>query len=238
MVNSAEFLSHVLEAVIDSAGFVEPVAALVRAENVRIADDRAKIEDRCRKFVEAGVKLDPTPMSPTQSEPPSRPPSVVSEDPRTNPEAYHFASSSPSSGSDWFVTTAKDAKDGNRLARANARYPPMVKPAAVEGLKVIKPVNELFADAIDYHDYHLIKQSARYDDDDGNELSKMLKKTAVQMKDRTFSAKDSSQLFRFYKTLKPPATHSMCMKASLCGCLNISRRVPSKPASRPGLHCR
>lgn len=52
---------------------------------------------------------------------------------------------------------------------------------------IIKSVNELFADAVDYRNYRLIKKSAWYDDGIANELNKMAKKTAVQMKNRIFN---------------------------------------------------
>lgn len=62
---------------------------------------------------------------------------------------------------------------------------------------MIKPVNKLFADAVDYRNYRLIKKSALYDDDGANELSKMIKKTVVQMKDQTFNAKDPASIIAF-----------------------------------------
>lgn len=55
---------------------------------------------------------------------------------------------------------------------------------------VNKSVSPLFFEAIDYQNYRLIKNSARYDDDSGSNLNKMTRKTAVQMKDRTLHGKE------------------------------------------------
>lgn len=67
---------------------------------------------------------------------------------------------------------------------------------------VIKHVNKLFADAVDYRNYRLIKKSTRYEDDVANKLNKMTKKTAVQMKDRTVSAKDPVSIIAFLQNFK------------------------------------
>lgn len=44
-------------------------------------------------------------------------------------------------------------------------------------------MNELFADAFDYRNYRVMKKSTRYDEDVGNELKKITKKTDIQVKD-------------------------------------------------------
>lgn len=67
---------------------------------------------------------------------------------------------------------------------------------------VIKPTNELFKDAVDYRSYRLIKNLARKADDVANELSKMTKKTDVQMKDRIFNGKDTVSIVAFLQDFK------------------------------------
>lgn len=49
----------------------------------------------------------------------------------------------------------------------------------------------MFTNAVNYQNYRLIKKCARYDDEFANKSKKKTKKTAVQMRDRTFSGKDA-----------------------------------------------
>lgn len=70
-------------------------------------------------------------------------------------------------------------------------------PPAVSAVVVIQQVNELFADAADYKNYHFIKSSARYVDDVASKLDKVANKTVVQMKDQTFSCKEPMSLNAF-----------------------------------------
>lgn len=74
-------------------------------------------------------------------------------------------------------------------------------------LKVIKPVDNLFWKAVDYPTYHIIKQSARYDDDVANELHCTAKNMAIQKKDRTFSGKLPCLLLPSYRSLNQPEMH-------------------------------
>lgn len=67
------------------------------------------------------------------------------------------------------------------------------QPSDVPALAVIVAVNELFADDVDYRNCRLIENSSRYDDDMAYKLNRMTKKTAVHMKDQTFSVKDPSR---------------------------------------------
>lgn len=63
-------------------------------------------------------------------------------------------------------------------------------------------MNELFADAVDYLSYRLIKKSAWYDFGVANERKKMTKKAAAQMKDRTFSIMDPLWITTFLQDFK------------------------------------
>lgn len=51
--------------------------------------------------------------------------------------------------------------------------------------------NKLVTDAVDYHTNRLNKKSARYVDAPAKKFNKITKKTAVQIKDETFSGKDN-----------------------------------------------
>lgn len=62
-VKSQQFFGRITGAVIDNTKFVAPTAALVKSEQRKHNDERAKIEERCRKFVEAGTKSDPIAVS-------------------------------------------------------------------------------------------------------------------------------------------------------------------------------
>lgn len=75
-------------------------------------------------------------------------------------------------------------------------------PLDVSGPKVIEPVNDMFSAILGYRTYHLIKKSARYDADGANELHWMAKKTAIQMKDRMFSGKNSRSVIAFIQDFK------------------------------------
>lgn len=68
------------------------------------------------------------------------------------------------------------------------------QPIDVPGLTVIRQMSEIYADAIDYRSSLLIKKSFWYVDDVAYKLIKMTKKTAVQIRDRTFSGKDPCRL--------------------------------------------
>lgn len=50
----------------------------------------------------------------------------------------------------------------------------------VEGQTVLKPVNDLFPDSVDYHEYKLLKTSSQYDNDVAHAWSRMTKKVTVQ----------------------------------------------------------
>lgn len=50
---------------------------------------------------------------------------------------------------------------------------------------IIKPVNGLFNEAVDYRYYVLNTNSTWYNNDMAEKLNKMTKRTAMQMKDQT-----------------------------------------------------
>lgn len=85
-INLPDFLPQFLEAVIDSPVFINPVAVLVRSEAQELATEQARIEDSCRQFVEAGMKIDSWPALVT-SEGSYRPRSDKYDD-KTNSRAY------------------------------------------------------------------------------------------------------------------------------------------------------
>lgn len=72
----------------------------------------------------------------------------------------------------------------------------------VPGFNVTVPINDCFTAAVDYRSYHRLKKSSRYGNDLAHELHRMAKKVAVQMKDRTFSAKDPLSVVAFLQRFK------------------------------------
>lgn len=56
-------------------------------------------------------------------------------------------------------------------------------------MALIKPLNELFADAVEYQNCRFINKLALYNDDIANGLNCMAKRIIVQRKDRNFNSK-------------------------------------------------
>lgn len=56
-----------------------------------------------------------------------------------------------------------------------------------EGLLVLKKVNGLFTEAVDYRQYRLIERSECYKDDVAQELSRMTKEVGVYLKERSLA---------------------------------------------------
>lgn len=61
------------------------------------------------------------------------------------------------------------------------------QPPDASSLAFLRPVKEVFADAVDHQNYRIIKKFFLSDNGITNELNKMTKKTAVQISDWTFS---------------------------------------------------
>lgn len=148
VLNSPEFISRFFDAIIDNPGFIAPVVTLVKSEQQKLVIKLAKNEDRCPKFVEAGTKMDPHPV-PVLSKESYRPPTDISTTRRTDELT--------------FSTLAM----GLREWMARCKTIPCRKfeySLEVPGVTVIKPMNEVFTDAVDYQNYRLIKKSTRYND--------------------------------------------------------------------------
>lgn len=64
-------------------------------------------------------------------------------------------------------------------------------------MTISKQVNKLFAGAVGYRKHSLIVWSARYDDNIASNLKKMMWKTAIQMKDRTFNREERLPIIAF-----------------------------------------
>lgn len=86
----------------------------------------------------------------------------------------------------------------NKSALVNELEHPLIAP----GVTVLKPMSELFADAVDYQHYRLIKRSARYNDNVANELKKMTKETTVQVKHLTFTGRGSVSMIASLQAFK------------------------------------
>lgn len=59
VVISPEYMGEVLDAVIDSPGFVIPVVVLSRSEERKLETERTGTKKRCRKSVAVRMKIDP-----------------------------------------------------------------------------------------------------------------------------------------------------------------------------------
>lgn len=55
---------------------------------------------------------------------------------------------------------------------------------------LLKLINDRFAGAVEYRDYHLMQKASQYDKDVSKELQKTALIITVQMKSRTFSEED------------------------------------------------
>lgn len=64
----------------------------------------------------------------------------------------------------------------------------------VPGLNLTEPVNNRFASAVNYRNYHILNKSSLYEDDVAQELQKMAKKIALQMEDHTFCRKAATDV--------------------------------------------
>lgn len=90
-------------------------------------------------------------------------------------------------------------------------------------------MNELFTDPINYRYYRLIKKLVWHSDDMTSELNKMTKKTAMQVKDRTFNESHPVSIIAFYRTSKLPTMRVTSRKERKCCFLDITSTVPSSP---------
>lgn len=89
-----------------------------------------------------------------------------------------------------------------------------LSPTKVAGLGIIELLNDPFFKAFDYRTYQLNKNFARNDDNAANELHKMRKKTAVQMKDQIFSGEATLSAIALLQDFE-----------SVCGACNIHKNV-------------
>lgn len=130
------------------------VAALVGSEQQKSAAEQAIFEDRRRQFVEAGIKMNPWP-TPVALEGGDRPPNYISDDKR-NPRAYSIKRFQWDY-KNWNETGPARAVPASTKIRPYRSMPAPSSepenPTDVSGAPVLKPVSELFADAVDYLKY-------------------------------------------------------------------------------------
>lgn len=81
--------------------------------------------------------------------------------------------------------------------KSETNKPKTTKELDVPGLKVIEPINDRFASAVDCRNYRIIKSSSRNDNDQAHKLHKIVEKIAMEMKDRFFSKKTLCRQLRF-----------------------------------------
>lgn len=154
VVNAPDFVCKYFDAVIDIPAFINQVVALVRSEQRKVAAGQVRIEDRRRQIVEAEVKIDLRPAS-AASEESNRPPTDISNG-KTNPCAYYFQRSQLDC-ENWNISKTSCAVPTSVTAKPYKRKPvPPYKPEyPTDVLKatVLKPVDDLSANLVDYRNY-------------------------------------------------------------------------------------
>lgn len=166
--------------------------APLKAKRRKITKEQTNAKERGRQFIEVGTKVDLLTASIPSVES-KRPRTDISGEKRKSPQAHPI--SKLSSDSDWYNCVPPGTPPPAKSRHDNKKTTVTIISrneisSEVPGLVVFQPVNELFADAVDYLNFRLIKKSSRYDKYSTNKLDKMTRKTAVQMKDRTFNRKD------------------------------------------------
>lgn len=186
-----------MEVISDSHEFISSTAVIVKPESWKYFDEGAEIQERCRQYVEAIMKLDPF-LALNTSKIVEKPTTDISNDVRINPASYSMATSHSCNNHN----NRRNAQPAHVAKMRHETYTIGKKnrielPSDVLGLTVIRPVNELYADPVDYRSYRLITKSPRYTDDITNELNKMTKKTVLQINDRAFSGRDPMLIIAF-----------------------------------------
>lgn len=92
----------------------------------------------------------------------------------------------------------------------------------VPSVIVIKAVNKLISDVVDYRNFRLINRWTQNDDEVGNKLSKMRKKPTVKMKNWIFSSKAPVRITTFCNNSRQHATHATFMWGQLRRSLRTS----------------
>lgn len=184
------------EAIIDSQEFISPMAELVKTEVNKHFETRSRRQERSRRYLEAADRLSSRLVSSSEG-----PPTDVSDnDDHSSWRAYSMI------GSDMGKVSDHRAKAEQVEFRQPKKEPTSSRStdhlSSDSSLKVIQPKNHLFSSAVDYRSYRLIKTSARYDDDVGNELRGMTKKVSVQIKDRKFTEKEPLGIISFLQDFK------------------------------------
>lgn len=123
-------------------------------------------------------------------------PQIEISDKRTNKKTYSATSEK----------STTELGSWNKIKRAGINSgkntPKTAKELDVSGRRVIEPVNDRFTAVVDYWNYCLMKKSFCYDDDVAHELHKMVKKTAVQMKDHMVSGKTVTSVIAVLQDFK------------------------------------
>lgn len=203
VMNTPKFTRQFLNAVTNNPKAVAPVVALVRSEQQKLVIEQAKIVDRFQEFVEAGKRwtptqswhcrkgaIDPWPISQATWE----------THKRTRLNNHNLVPGMTGMMQDRDMPCSKnDLQDVQKQVGFSEH---VVHRSDVPSVTVIKPVNELFPNADYYQNYRLIRKSAWYDNDESNELNKMKRKTAVQMKDQILKRKDPVSIISFLQIFK------------------------------------
>ena len=150
------------------------------------------------------------------SPPPSRPPSRASSEddsdkdpsPRRGRRRSHRSKSRRQTAERDGDSSSEDRDDRPRrreaakLDTSSDETAGTSKSGRVPGVKIIRPVNELFRRALDYRTYRLINRSQVYDGSVARRISKLASRLEVQMKTNTFDSRDPVSVLSFLSVFR------------------------------------
>ena len=98
----------------------------------------------------------------------------------------------------------KKDKEAKKESKERRRHKKAIKKALQyekeDNMTPIKPVNSLFATAVDYRTYRLALRDPDYNKNAGRKLRKKRKDVTVDMQGVTFDGKDPVAIINFFKT--------------------------------------
>lgn len=228
-LKSLELITQIAEAVIDNPRFVAPAVALVKSEEGKQNDERAKIEECWRQFVESETKPDPVPVwTPTDTV--EGLPGNTLDDVGSSLKNYSLLTLQ-SSNDRYNLKLRKlmQSSETGHLTSMQNHYHRKDNPSDVPGVTIIKPVKKVLDNTIDYRNQRHIKKSARYDYNVSNELNKMRIKTAVQMKKQTFSGNDPLLIIIFLQDIREVCDACKFNESAAIRLLKRSLSISVKP---------
>ena len=101
---------------------------------------------------------------------------------------------------------------------------------------MIRPLNDLFTEAVDYRTYRLESRSARYDASTVRRTNRYRKKLDVQMKTHTFRGQDPIAGIGFLARFKMACDHNVVSEGAAVGCFQFYLTVQTHALHQSRLH--